>query len=219
MWIRCGAAFRFRLLLWCVQTALRPHWHCSTAWRPHASYDCMLSWFLPDCAWSCFPLPCRCAWVNHSSDPHEFINLVQQHPNIRLWFRWVLRRAGAELVLVLVLLPGMWPVCPFKHARWRPSADSCLSGTSHLSHIQPIAPLRCTHPPLQRPLPPEPQLCRQHQRGGGHGLCADRRDWGVQQRWLQAVARAQGWVSGQLAGRMLTSKAEAGSAACACHVI
>lgn len=28
----------------------------------------------------------RCAWLNHSSNPHEFISLVQQYPNIRLWF-------------------------------------------------------------------------------------------------------------------------------------
>ncbi|KAL4854283.1 hypothetical protein ACK3TF_004974 [Chlorella vulgaris] len=28
----------------------------------------------------------RCAWLNHSSRPQEFIELVQQHPNIRLWF-------------------------------------------------------------------------------------------------------------------------------------
>lgn len=28
----------------------------------------------------------RCAWLNHSSNPHEFIDLVHQHPNIRLWF-------------------------------------------------------------------------------------------------------------------------------------
>ncbi|PSC75593.1 calcineurin-like phosphoesterase [Micractinium conductrix] len=28
----------------------------------------------------------RCAWLNHSSDPHAFIELVQQYPNIRLWF-------------------------------------------------------------------------------------------------------------------------------------
>lgn len=28
----------------------------------------------------------RCAWLNHSSNPHEFIDLVHQYPNIRLWF-------------------------------------------------------------------------------------------------------------------------------------
>lgn len=33
-------------------------------------------------------LPLRsCAWLNHSSNPHAFIELVQQYPNIRLWFR------------------------------------------------------------------------------------------------------------------------------------
>jgi hypothetical protein len=30
----------------------------------------------------------RCAWLNHSSNPHEFMELVQRHPNVRLWFRW-----------------------------------------------------------------------------------------------------------------------------------
>ncbi len=28
----------------------------------------------------------RCAWLNHSSDPRQFIELVQRHPNVRLWF-------------------------------------------------------------------------------------------------------------------------------------
>lgn len=32
-------------------------------------------------------LPRSCAWLNHSSNPHAFIELVQQYPNIRLWFR------------------------------------------------------------------------------------------------------------------------------------
>ena len=28
----------------------------------------------------------RCAWVNHSSNPQAFIQLVHKYPNIRLWF-------------------------------------------------------------------------------------------------------------------------------------
>ena len=28
----------------------------------------------------------RCAWLNHSSGSDEFIKLVHEHPNIRLWF-------------------------------------------------------------------------------------------------------------------------------------
>ena len=41
-----------------------------------------------------FALPClqtvhvknRCAWLNHSSNPKVFMDLVRQHPNIKLWF-------------------------------------------------------------------------------------------------------------------------------------
>lgn len=28
----------------------------------------------------------RCAWLNHSDRPQRFIRLVEQHPNIKLWF-------------------------------------------------------------------------------------------------------------------------------------
>lgn len=28
----------------------------------------------------------RCAWLNHSSNPRRFIDLVQAHPNVKLWF-------------------------------------------------------------------------------------------------------------------------------------
>ena len=28
----------------------------------------------------------RCAWLNHSGHPRQFIELVEQHPNIKLWF-------------------------------------------------------------------------------------------------------------------------------------
>ena len=64
---------------------------CQAARQPHAA-----SYASHSCccvkrahAASCILLPpgCRCAWLNHSSNPHEFIDLVHQHPNIRLWFR------------------------------------------------------------------------------------------------------------------------------------
>ncbi|RMZ55005.1 hypothetical protein APUTEX25_000522 [Auxenochlorella protothecoides] len=28
----------------------------------------------------------RCAWLNHSTNPHVFMELVESHPNIHLWF-------------------------------------------------------------------------------------------------------------------------------------
>lgn len=28
----------------------------------------------------------RCAWLNHSDRPQRFIQLVEQNPNIKLWF-------------------------------------------------------------------------------------------------------------------------------------
>jgi hypothetical protein len=28
----------------------------------------------------------RCAWLNHSDRPQRYIRLVEQHPNIKLWF-------------------------------------------------------------------------------------------------------------------------------------
>ena len=53
----------------------------------------------------------------------------------------------------------------------------------------------------QRPLPPQPQLHRLDQRGGRHRVCADRRDWRVQPRRVQALPPPQGcvWLSGCLA--------------------
>jgi hypothetical protein len=53
-----------------VQLASVPYLCCCAALRRHQSTTCR-----------------RCAWLNHSSRPQEFIELVQQHPNIRLWFR------------------------------------------------------------------------------------------------------------------------------------
>jgi hypothetical protein len=32
------------------------------------------------------PACIRCAWLNHSDRPRRFIDLVERHPNIRMWF-------------------------------------------------------------------------------------------------------------------------------------
>ena len=29
---------------------------------------------------------CRCAWLNHSVNPHAFIESVKRHPRIKAWF-------------------------------------------------------------------------------------------------------------------------------------
>lgn len=158
----------------------------------------------------------RCAWLNHSSNPHAFIELVQQYPNVRLWFRcactgmWSCKGfvapqsdrktmwpsgvgCGKQLAGGSSTSRGV-PGCVEPNARrWRyhrPSRHIDLASTA-LTLTWPLL-LSALPSPTQRPLPLEPQLRRRDQRGGRHRLCADGRDWGVQPRRLPAQPRAEG---------------------------
>lgn len=60
----------------------------------------------------------RCAFLNHSDRPQRFIKLVEQHPNIKLWFSGHFHLSqvsgsgvgcgykGASMCLVLVRIAG-----------------------------------------------------------------------------------------------------------------
>jgi hypothetical protein len=38
----------------------------------------------------------RCAWLNHSHQPHVFMDIVARHPNIKLWFSGIHNWGGME---------------------------------------------------------------------------------------------------------------------------
>lgn len=118
----------------------------------------------------------RCAWLNHSSNPQRFMQLVQAHPNIKLWmsghFHLSQNYPGAPQTVSLLHILQM--ISQSHQPETLIMAPWVLTNPLRFPTVFFFSQIMChfiSNPPSPFCNPVKP--CRQHFLGWRHGLCVD----------------------------------------------